>query len=113
MTVRFSHHVLNRHIAPGIEQFYEADVPDMSQYDHQSEHWVDNHFLNSVLRTSLKLPAGAYAQNYLRRAEGAFSEHALARTLTHSYLVVCCSSLVSVCRGIIGHAEPCADVAAG
>jgi hypothetical protein len=87
MTVRFSHHVLNRHIAPGIEQFYEADVPDMSQYDHQSEHWVDNHFLNSVLRTSLKLPAGAYAQNYLRRAEGAFSEHALARTLTHSYLV--------------------------
>jgi hypothetical protein len=28
-------------------------------------------------------------------------------------LVACCSSLVSVCCGIIGHAEPCADVAAG
>jgi hypothetical protein len=28
-------------------------------------------------------------------------------------LVACCSSLVSVCCGIVGHAEPCADVAAG
>ena len=85
MTVRFSHHVLNRHIAPGIDLFDKADIPDMSQYDSQSEHWVDNHFLNSVAGMSLTLPVGAYVQTFLRRAEGAFYEHALARDVTHTY----------------------------
>jgi hypothetical protein len=86
MAVSWAHHVLNRHVAPGIEKFDAADIPDMSTYDAQCAHWVANYFLNSVLRGSHNLPVGAYAQNFMRRAQGAFSEHAVARDATMQYL---------------------------
>jgi hypothetical protein len=46
-------------------------------------------------------------------SQSALHQKVSAEAQLLSELVACCSSLVSVCRGIIGHAEPCADVAAG
>lgn len=83
---RFAGEVLTKYIAPGILSFRSADMPDMSSYNPESSHWVSNHFLNTVLRGSLQMPAGAYVSNYLRRAEGAFSEHDRARSATTAFL---------------------------
>jgi hypothetical protein len=78
--------MLTRYIAPGIPEFDSAEIPDMTSHNAESSFWVSNHFLNSVMRGSLELPAGAYVFNYLRRAEGAFSQHALARAATADFL---------------------------
>jgi hypothetical protein len=86
MTVRFSSHVLERYIAPGVGTFTSADIPDMSDHDPESTHWVANHFLNSILRAGYHLPVGAHIQHYLRRSEAAFAEHARAREATLSFL---------------------------
>lgn len=83
---RFSDHVRDTFIAPGVSDFNTAEVPDMSTYDPESSHWVANHFLNSVLRGKLKPPTNAHVYNYLRRAEAAFSEHEQARQATLTFL---------------------------
>lgn len=84
--VRFASDVLERFIAPGVADFTMADIPDMSAYDPQSPYWVDNYFLNSVLRAAYELPVGAHVQHYLRRAVAAFAEHARAREATLGFL---------------------------
>jgi hypothetical protein len=84
---RFSSHVRDRFIAPGVSAFNTAEVPDMSTYDPESKHWVANHFLNSVLRGKLNPPANAYAYSYVRRAEAAFSEHDQARQATLDFII--------------------------
>jgi hypothetical protein len=84
--VRFSDHAKDRFIAPGVSSFESADIPDMSAYDPQSRHWVSNHFLNSLLRAPYNAPHNAYAYNFMRRAEAAFSEHAEARLATLAFL---------------------------
>jgi uncharacterized protein YjbI with pentapeptide repeats len=86
MTVRFSAELLERFIARGISEFTSADIPDMSDHDSQSSHWVANHFLNSIGRAGYQLPMGAHVQQYLRRAEAAFAEHDRAREATLWFL---------------------------
>ena len=83
---RFSRPVRDTYIAPGVSSFNAAKIPDMSDYHKESNHWVANHFLNSVFRARLEAPLNAYVYNYLRRAEGAFSEHDLARAATADFL---------------------------
>ncbi len=82
----FSSFVLDKYIAPQVSAFNAAEVPDMSTFDPQSSHWVADHFLNSVLRGGFEFPTSAYVHNYLRRAEGAFTEHAEARRYTLSFI---------------------------
>ena len=84
--VQFASHVLDELIAPGASTFVRADIPDMSAFHRESKHWVANFFLNSLLRGQWKPPHNAYLYNYFRRAEGAFREHALARTATLDYV---------------------------
>ena len=86
MTARFSSHMLERYIAPGISAFTSADIPDMSDHDPESSYWVANHFLSSIFRAGYHLPMGAHIQHYLRRSEAAFAEHARAREATLSFL---------------------------
>jgi len=83
---RFTDHVADRFIAPGVSAFNTADIPDMSTYDPESKHWVANHFLNSVLRGKFEPPMNAYVYNFVRRAEAAFSEHEQARQATLRFL---------------------------
>lgn len=86
MTVQFSSAVLDTHIAPGVSAFTAADIPDMSSWAQESSHWVANYFLNSALGGSFAPPMNAYAYNFIRRAQYAFSEHAIARASTLAFL---------------------------
>ena len=86
MAIQFSNVILNKHIAPGISEFTQAEIPDMSAYAKESPHWIANFFLNSAFTASFKPPMNAYAYNYLRRAQSAFSEHDLARQSTLGFI---------------------------
>ncbi len=58
----------------------------MSTWDKESAHYVANFFLNSAFRAIFAPPMNAYAYNFLRRAQYAFSEHHLARESTLRFL---------------------------
>jgi hypothetical protein len=86
MTVQFATQVVDALIAPHASALVKAEIPDMSSYDPQSEHWVANFFLNSLLRAAYPAPMNAYAFNYFRRAEAAFRQHADARRETLAFI---------------------------
>ena len=86
MVTQFSSAILDNHIAPSVSTFTEADIPDMSNHAKESPHWIANFFLNSAFSASFKPPMNAYAYNFLRRAQYAFSEHHLARESTLNFL---------------------------
>ena len=48
MAINYAAAVRDKYIAPGVSAFTSADIPDMSEYAKESEHWVANLFLNSV-----------------------------------------------------------------
>lgn len=83
---QFSNYVIDMFIGPNVSSFTRAEIPDMSTYDNESDHWVANFFLNSVFRAAWKPPYNAYMYNYLRRAEAAFTEHHTARTETLAFI---------------------------
>ena len=86
MAVQFSSEIVDRHIAPGVSSFTRADIPDMSKWAAESPHWIANFFLNSAFTTAFKPPMNAYAFNFLRRAQAAFSQYQLARDSTLAFL---------------------------
>lgn len=86
MAIQFSSDLLNKHIAPGLSTFTEADIPDMSSCSKESPHWIANFFLNSAFTASFAPPMNVYAYNFLRRAQYAFSEHHYARESTVAFL---------------------------
>lgn len=82
MVAKFSSHILDAHIAPGVSTFTVAEIPNMTSHSKESAHWIANFFLNSAFNGSFAPPMNAYAYNFLRRAQYAFSEHELAREST-------------------------------
>ena len=86
MTIQYSAAILDNHLAPEVSTFTEADIPDMSSWSTESPHWIANFFLNSALTASFAPPMNAYAYNFLRRAQYAFSEHQIAREATLAFL---------------------------
>lgn len=58
----------------------------MASYSKESAHWIANYFLNSAFSGSFAPPMNAYAYNFLRRAQYAFSEHEIARKSTLDFL---------------------------
>ena len=82
----FTAYVLDKFIAPGASTFKAADIPDMSTHAKESAHWIANFFLNSALSAAFHPPMNAYAYNFLRRAQYAFSEHQAARNSTLAFL---------------------------
>jgi hypothetical protein len=86
MPVIFSAYVVDKFIAPGASTFAQAEIPDMSNWAKESPHWVANFFLYSAFSQAFLPPMNAYAYNFLRRAQYAFSEHHLARDATLAFL---------------------------
>ncbi len=84
--LRWSRHVLDRYVAPGIVEFTAADVPDLRSEFPGWRHWITNHFLNNVLRGAFREPWRQYAVNFIRRAQSTFKFYHDARDLTLSYL---------------------------
>jgi hypothetical protein len=84
--ISWNTNILERHIAPEIGSFTEANIPDLrAEYD-QANHWLTNHFLNNALRSSFKPPVKQYIQNYIFRAEVLFRLYHEALDSTHEYL---------------------------
>jgi hypothetical protein len=86
VTTRFNTLLFDALVAPGASQFNEAEIPDIQGRHENRRFWVDHLFLNSVLSPRYKGPLNAYATAFLRRVEGAFTMHDLARDATRTLL---------------------------
>lgn len=86
VAVRFNPVLFDELIAPNASKFTRADVPDMQDKYPDRRFWLTNLFLNSVGRGRYKWEFGAYVTAFLRRAEGSFVSHGLAREATTALL---------------------------
>jgi hypothetical protein len=78
--------IINQRIAPGISGFTGAEISDLSGEFAGVEHWVTNHFLNSVFRAGFKDRWRQVVIAFIRRAQNTFNEYAAARSATYVYL---------------------------
>jgi hypothetical protein len=85
--VSWSSGILNKLVAPGIVEFTVAEIPDITDQFPEAQHWLANHFLNSVLRASFKDGYRQVAVGFLRRAYHGFGAFHSAREQTLQYLV--------------------------
>jgi len=86
MIVHFHPDILNRNIAPCIADFISADIPDLRSEYPEAEHWLSNHFLNTLFGPKFKDQNRQYAITMLSRAQAQFSFFHEAREETHRYL---------------------------
>lgn len=73
-------------VRPYMSTFTAAEIPNMSNHDPQQEHWISNFILNTLFRVKVPQSDRQYMFNFLRRAEAAFREYALAREQTLLFL---------------------------
>jgi len=78
--------ILNRFIAPSIADFTEAEIPEPVVEGEKVEHWMANHFLNSVFRAQYAGKQRQLAFNIIYRAQACFETYEHARNLTATYL---------------------------
>ena len=84
--VQYSSALLNRNIAPGIAEFASADIPDLRPAFPEAEHWLANHFLNTLFGPNFTGSFRQYAINMLSRAQAQFALYHQAREATQTYL---------------------------
>jgi len=84
--VAWNKDILDKHVAPDISQFDNAIIPDLTELYSQSEHWITNHFLNTVLGAKFKDRWRQVVIGYLRRSQNSFLYYHKARELTMEYL---------------------------
>lgn len=84
--LQFNPDLLNRNVAPGIAEFTAADIPDLRLGYPQAEHWLSNHFLNTLLGPNYAGTFRQYAINMLCRAQAEFALFHQAREATLAYL---------------------------
>lgn len=83
---QFNPSLLNRNVAPGIADFSAAVVPDLRPSFPESEHWLSNHFLNTLLGPNYKGQFRQYAINMLSRGQAQFALYHQAREATGTFL---------------------------
>lgn len=83
---QFNPALINRSIAPGIADFSAADIPDLRQMFPEAEHWLSNHFLNTLYGPNFTGGMRQYTINMLSRAQAQFSLFHQAREATYTYL---------------------------
>ena len=84
--IQYSPTLLNRNVAPGIASFDFADIPDLRPSFPEAEHWLSNHFLNTLFGPNYTGSFRQYAINMLSRAQAQFALFHLARETTQAYL---------------------------
>jgi hypothetical protein len=82
----FSAYARDKFVAPGISEFTQASIPDMSGASDQQDYWVRNFMLNTILRVQIDERTRQTLFNFLRRAESALREYELARERTLAHL---------------------------
>jgi hypothetical protein len=78
--------ILEQQLAPGITKFTKADISSIEEKHKESDYWVQNHFLNSVLTVGYKKAYRPTVIQALRRASAAFRYYHEARQSTIDYL---------------------------
>ncbi len=86
MATTWNWDVLDKHLATDISLMTGASLPDVSSRHPDSQHWLSNYFLNSVLRAQYESPHREYAYTFLRRTMSAFEEYELARAKTEEFV---------------------------
>lgn len=86
MTVQFNTELLQKFFAPEISDFTAFDAPDLTAAHPEATHWLANHFLNSIFRSSYKNRYRQYAINQIYRAQVAFADYHEARALTTEFI---------------------------
>ena len=84
--IQWSAEILDQLIAPGISEFHDAQVPDLSGEFSEAEHWLANHFLNTVFGARFKDGHRQVAVAFLRRAQDALAAYCDARSKTALFL---------------------------
>lgn len=84
--LQYNPDILNRNVAPGIADFSMADIPDLRADFVQAEHWLSNHYLNTLLGPNYKGAFRQYAINMIFRAQAQFELYHKARDQTAVFL---------------------------
>jgi hypothetical protein len=87
MAGSWSPHILNRYLAPGISAFTQAQIPTIDPEGEEVEHWMANHFLNSVFRGEYAGKHRQLAFNIIYRAQACFEAYQSAADTTHKFLL--------------------------
>lgn len=83
---QWSEAIINRHIAPEIYGFTSAHIPAPEVTGEKVEHWLANHFLNTIFRAEYKGHQRQLAFNIIYRAQAAFEAFELGSALTAEFL---------------------------
>ncbi|WP_332767411.1 hypothetical protein [Phenylobacterium sp.] len=79
MAVQFSDQFLDELFAPGISTFRKAEIPDLADVSPEVEHWLSNHFLNSLFDTRFESHSKQAAMTHLFRTQNAIRAFQSAR----------------------------------
>lgn len=83
--IQYSNTILERLVAPEIQRFTAAEIPDLVDRFPESKHWVSNHFLNALFNGEFKAPFRLYVKNFLHRVQSLFHFYGEARLGTLRY----------------------------
>lgn len=67
--------ILRKFIAPGIDEFVSALIPDVQDMFPQAPYWLSNHFLNNFGRASFPDGMRQVTLNFIRRTQNAFNHY--------------------------------------
>ncbi len=84
--VQWSETIINRYIAPEIYAFKVAQIPEPTVRGENVEHWLANHFLNTVFRAEYKGHQRQLAFNIIYRAQACFEAFEQGSTQTNEFL---------------------------
>jgi hypothetical protein len=82
----WSDFVVNRYLAPELSTFNSAEIPELQLQGEKVEHWLTNHFLNSVFRAEFAPTTRQLVFNLIYRAQAACEAYEDAATRTKHFL---------------------------
>ena len=82
MAVQFGSEVLDKFLAPGISAFNKADVPCLDNACPDAEHWISNHFLNSLFGHRYNDDWRQVTVTFIFRVQNALRAYRIARMKT-------------------------------
>jgi len=86
--VQWSEAIINRYIAPEIYGFTNAHIPAPTVTGEKVEHWLANHFLNTISRAEYKGHQRQLAFNIIYRAQASFEAFEHGAALTREFLAL-------------------------
>ena len=82
MAHQFGSQVLDKFLAPGISIFNKADVPNLDEACPDADHWISNHFLNSLFGHRYNDDWRQVTVTFIFRIQNALRAYRIARVKT-------------------------------